>query len=123
VYPKQTPPQAKRLVIRHERFAKGGYTELEVRIDPNGDLVLDGVDAGPGVKASTGDWDYEYWTTVPAASRADVLQHLASEYKVSVPPQWADEALLELMKRRFDCIIKFRAWCDERGIPATCTFY
>jgi hypothetical protein len=83
------------LSIRFERL-KDGYSELHVRIDQQGNLVLDGADAGPMTEQFWGDWDYEYSLTVPAA--------------------WKDTVLLHLMKQ-FTDLTPFREWCGERGIP------
>jgi hypothetical protein len=88
------------LVVRFERL-QDGYNELLVRIDQQGNLVLDGADGGPMTKQLCGDWDYEYWVTVPAA--------------------WRDTVLLHLMKERFPDLTLFQKWCRERGIP--CKFW
>jgi hypothetical protein len=44
-------PVRRSLVIRREKCAKGGYSELLVKIDENGDLVLDAADAGESVRS------------------------------------------------------------------------
>jgi len=84
------------LTIRRNDY-EDGYDELKVRIDDEGGLVLDGVDAGPTIAAVVGDWDHEYTETVSQA--------------------WKDSVLLHLVKERFDKISDFRTWCEERGIP------
>jgi len=68
--------------IRHERFERG-YSELEAHVDAEGALVLDGCDAGDDVKQWSGDWDYEYTLTVPAAHRDRVLLQLVKEKVLS----------------------------------------
>jgi hypothetical protein len=68
--------------IRYERFERG-YRELATYVDAGGALVLDGCDAGDDVKGWSGDWDYEYTLTVPAAHRDRVLLQLVKEKVLS----------------------------------------
>lgn len=112
-----TPRPGWEVVIRHQRLADG-YSDLRVRINERGDLVLDGADGGQWVKEWWGDFDYEYLVTVPAAWTGKVLEHLAREFGVSVPPKWKEKTLLHLVKARFNDTSSFRAWCAERDIPA-----
>ena len=86
----------KKLVIRHERM-DDGYSELAVGIDDSGALVLEGVDAGEEVRRLFGDWDFEYWLTIPA------------EYRESL--------LLYLIKERFTSVHDMRKWLGEKDIP------
>ena len=49
-------------------------TGMTIHIDAsineeNGDFIIEGQDFGPSVKEIFGDSDYEYWLTVPVASR------------------------------------------------------
>jgi hypothetical protein len=92
-------PVYRSLVIRREKFAEGGYSELLVKIDDNGDLVLDAADAGESVRSIVGDWDYEYSETVPA--------------------QWKDTMLLHLIKERFTSTSEFGQWCKARNVSAS----
>lgn len=46
---------------------------------PGGDLVLEGQDLGAAVREMWGDSDYEYWVTVKAAHREELLQLLVKE--------------------------------------------
>jgi hypothetical protein len=85
------------LVILSDRFADS-YSELLVKIDDEGRLVLYGADAGERVREIWGDWDYEYSETVPA--------------------EWKETVLLHLIKERFAATSDFRVWCEERGIPS-----
>lgn len=90
------------LVIRYEK-QEDGYSELLVKINENGDLVLDGCDAGEEVRRSFGDWDYEYWLTVPNAFKETLLLHL--------------------VKDRFTSVNDMRSWLNERGIPSEFTSF
>jgi hypothetical protein len=65
-------------------------------ISSKSDLVVYGVDAGPSVEKSHGDWDYEYWLTVPG------------EYK--------DTILFLLLKERFTSFLEIQAWLSRNGI-------
>jgi hypothetical protein len=73
-----TRQPVKELSIRSERFPDG-YSNLHVRIDQQGNLVLDAVYAGPTVERMRGDWDYEYSVTVPATWKDTVLLHLMKD--------------------------------------------
>ena len=92
----QTQQPVRELVIRHERL-RNGYSELLVKIDDHGQLVLEGSDAGDFVSEVWGHDDYDFSETVSAA--------------------WRDTVLLHLMAERFDKTSDFRKWCQERGIP------
>jgi hypothetical protein len=89
--------------IRYQRFERG-YSDLGAYVDANGALVLDGCDAGGGVKGFSGDWDYEYTLTVPAAHRDRVLLQLVKEKVLS-----DDNASLHA----------FREWLQAHGIEST----
>jgi hypothetical protein len=70
---------------------------LEVRIEPDGRLLLEGCDTGPEVAKIWGDSDYEYWLTVPA------------DYK--------DTLLLWLIQERFQTSSALMEWLKSRDIP------
>ena len=89
--------------IRYERFERG-YSELAAYIDAKGALVLDGCDAGGSVKSFSGDWDYEYTLTVPAAHRDRVLLQLVKEKVLS------DEKA---------SVHTFKEWLQALGIAST----
>ena len=91
-----------RVVIRHEKIATG-YSELIAKIDTSGELVLDGCDAGASVEDETGDWDYEYWITVPALFK--------------------DTILLHLIKDHFNSVHEMKTWLESLGIPCNFTSY
>lgn len=98
----QTDAKPTELLIRHEKF-DDGYSELLVRIGPGGELVLDGCDAGEDVRQHFGDWDYEYWLTIPAESK--------------------DTLLLHLVKERFSSVHDMQEWLEKREIPGKFTSY
>ena len=89
--------------IRYERFERG-YRELEAYVDAKGALVLDGCDAGDDVKRWSGDWDFEYMLTVPAAHRDRVLLQLVKEKVLS------DDKV---------SVHTFKAWLQAHGIEST----
>jgi hypothetical protein len=72
------------------------YRSLSAGIGDKDNLVVYGVDAGPSVKSSHGDWDYEYWLTVPG------------KYK--------DTILLHLMKERFNSFSEIQSWLMNKNI-------
>lgn len=71
--------------------------KLVARINEQGNLVLEGVERGEWVEEKTGDWDYEYWTTVTR--------------------EWKDTVLLYLLRERFRDDSEFRRWLDDKKIP------
>lgn len=90
------------LLIRRETF-DDGYSELFVRISPDGELVLDGCDAGERARETFGDWDFEYWLTVSQ--------------------EWKDTVLLYLVKERFTSAHDMETWLEERKISGKFTSY
>lgn len=48
-------------------------TRITAELKENGDLYLSGVDYGDDIEESMGDWDYEYWLTIPAKDLAAAL--------------------------------------------------
>ena len=89
-------PPISELEIMEERTGDN-IARLAVKINERGDLVLEGYDAGPAVVKWVGDYDYEYWRTVPL------------DYK--------DSVLLWLVKERFSSDLEYSEWLDEKGIP------
>jgi|GEM_PF-1052619 len=77
--------------------AGDGRRMLTARIKENGDLALEGVDSGTEVEKTMGDWDYEYWLTVPAHFKETVL--------------------LWLIKERFENSSTFMGWLAEKNLP------
>lgn len=74
-----------------------GRRTLTAHIKENGDLALEGVDSGSEVEKTMGDWDYEYWLTVPAAFK--------------------DTVLLWLIKERFENSSALMGWLSEKNLP------
>lgn len=82
--------------LRNER-GPGFTSTLDAYIEINGDLLLDGCNAGASTKAQFDDYDYEYTRRVRA-------QHLPL-------------VLLELIKDRFDSDVSFAEWLTSKNIP------
>lgn len=76
-----------------------GRRVLTANIKDNGDFLLEGFDSGAAIEKLMGDWDYEYWVTVPA------------HYK--------DTVLLWLIKERFEGSSQLMQWLTEKDIPHT----
>jgi len=72
-------------------------SKLDAYMEANGDLVLDGCDAGAHIKQQFDDYDYEYTRRVRA-------RHV---------PQ----LLLELIKDRFASDVEFADWLTTKNIP------
>ena len=53
---------------------------IDVRIEENGDLRLSGHDIGDAPEEIFGDLDYEYWLTVPAAAKDQLLLALIKKH-------------------------------------------
>jgi hypothetical protein len=84
------------IVLKKEKSADG-YSDLVAKLAADGKLVLEGIDAGDDVEKWHGDWDYEYWLTVPK--------------------EFGGAMLLHLLKERFSSVQDLRKWLDERKIP------
>ena len=73
----------KKVIIKDEKY-EDGYSELIAKISEKGDLVFDGCDAGELAEEMLGDWDYEYWLTIPEKFKETImlnLQFLKPTYK------------------------------------------
>jgi len=46
------------------------------KISEKGDLVIDGCDSGELAKEMFGDWDYEYWLTIPEKFKETIMLNL-----------------------------------------------
>ena len=77
------------------------HVRAELRLDPGGDLVLEGFCAGPLAERVFGDEDWEYWVTVPAEQKDRLLLELLHE-------KYAGDTLAER---------HFREWLAARDIP------
>ena len=92
----------KELVIYDDKTADG-YNVLTAKIGDNGDLILEGIDAGKDVEKFFGDSDYEYWLT------------MSKDFKETL--------LLHLIKERFSSVHDLKAWLEEKEIPCTFASY
>ena len=92
----------KKVIIRDEKY-EDGYSELLARISEKGDLVVDGCDAGELAKEMYGDWDYEYWLTIPE--------------------KFKERIMLNLIKDRFSSVHEIKKWLDQLGIPSEFSSY
>lgn len=69
-----------------------------ISVDEHGNLVMDGQDVGAAPLEDFGDSDYEWWLTIPAASKDQLLLHLIQHvFSQSASPS---SALMEFMKER-----------------------
>jgi hypothetical protein len=84
-------------------FEEHGPTSrfIHVRIEDNGNLVIEGQDVGEAPTKWFGDDDYEFWVTVKAADK--------------------DRLILALIQNqfggRFSAVDDFREFLREKGIP------
>lgn len=127
-------PKIREIVLR-ERRTKKDVSILVAQIDKDGDLVLEGYDAGEAPKEFWGDSDYEYYRVVKKDHKDTILRWLIkeqfdtqSEYgrwlrKKGIPRKvmeddYKDTILLWLIKERFDTDTDFKFWLDRKGIPS-----
>ncbi len=89
-------------LLMYDIQTEDGYNTLSVTAQ-GGDVYFVGVDAGQDIKARYGDWDYEYWMTVP------------KEYK--------DTMLLYLLKEHFSHFDEMKSWIESKNIPTKYTYY
>jgi len=76
------------------------YRAVGLRLDSNGEIVMDAHDMGPTVKQIWDHDDYEFSVTVPATSVARL----------------AFELLKEKFAGNLGAVDAFRTFCKERGI-------
>lgn len=53
--------------------------DLELSVEADGKVRIDGVYAGPNAEAFWGDWDHEFWLIVPASHATDFLALIARD--------------------------------------------
>lgn len=58
---------------------------IDVCIDEKGDLLFSGQDIGDASEEFFGDSDYEYWLTVPASQKDQLLLSLIEEHYAGDP--------------------------------------
>ena len=92
----------KKIIIKYIKY-KDGYSDLFAEISEKGDLVVDGCDAGELVEEMFGDWDYEYWLTIPE--------------------KFKDTIMLHLIKDRFSSVHEIEKWLDQLEIPSEFSSY
>ena len=95
------------VVLREERIA-GDYRYLGAEINKDGDLVIEGQDLGPTVKALLGDIEYEWCWTIKAQDIHLIKQALKE-----------DGDILVMLKRRFsgENSSKLSDFLQNQGIP------
>jgi hypothetical protein len=74
------------------------HSTITLKIESNGDLVIEGQDIGEYVEQLRGHDEYEY--------------------KLIVDGQYKDSILLHLIKDRFESDAEFRTWLEGKGIPS-----
>lgn len=87
----------KRIKIYDNRWGENEHNVLEVIIDDEGNLNLEGYDIGDFVKEYWGDDDYEYFILVKKENLSTIL--------------------LWLIKERFKNSSDFMNWLKEKQIP------
>jgi hypothetical protein len=86
----------KKEIVLSETRTDVSYEQTLVRIETNGDLVIEYYDRSPVALKSFGDSDYEHWTTVRAEQK--------------------DTFLLELIKDKFGDRTSIQDWLTQKGI-------
>ena len=91
--------QPKKDLVIYDDKTFDSYHGLTAKIGDNGDLILEGIDAGKDVEELFGDSDFEYWLTIPKDFKETILLHL--------------------IKERFTSAHDMKAWLEQKEIPAT----
>ena len=86
----------KKISLKDKRWGDTEHYTLDAYINDQGDLVLEGYEAGDSVKEWHDDFDYEYWHTVNV--------------------EFVHDVLLNLIKDRFDNASDYLKWLEEKGI-------
>jgi len=74
--------EATRFALYHDRCESpdgADTTQLDLMFQPDGSLKIDGVYAGPKAEKVWGDWDHEFWMTVPASHAQAFLALIARD--------------------------------------------
>jgi len=125
-------------VTLRERRTEKDISILEAYINDDGDLVLEGYDAGEAPKQFWGDDDYEYVRVIKGKHKDKILSGLIeeqfdakSDFKAwldskdiphgnsrLIKDKYRDTIMLLLLKEQFDTDSKFKTWLDGKGIPS-----
>ena len=104
---------------------------ISAAINEVGDLVFSGQDLGAAPSAIFGDSDYEYWLTVPASHKHELLGILSAAAEAAIPASHGtdqtDHLLLQVIKKRYQgdlCLVsRVQTQLDEQGIPYSFATY
>lgn len=100
---------------------------LRVRLEKNGDLVLEGQDLSPGLEEMFGRDEYEYWYTVKAAAVPKLLETLGGANGLLGRP--TERSIAAVLRERFgephgiSASTEFKAWCKAHDVPYTFASY
>ena len=89
-----------RQVIEIARQEGRQFRRVDLMLNDDGAVVMEGQDMGPAVEAVWGDTDYEYWVRVAPSSLSKL----------------AIELLREKFAGRLDAVTAFRDWCKAHGV-------
>ena len=109
-------------MIIYQSKGEGIRILVTARINPNGDLVVDGVDHGPIVKRLQGDSDYEYALTIKAKDKSRLITYL-QQHGTQIKN---DEDLLLWLQQNYGHNRGFSAlmnFCKEINIPFDSFFW
>jgi hypothetical protein len=87
-------------VIEIARQEGRQFRRVDLMLNDDGTVALEGQDMGPAVETVWGDTDYEYWVHVAPAAL----------------PKLAFELLREKFAGRLDAVTAFRDWCRAHGV-------
>lgn len=95
------------VVLRDERTASD-WRSISARLEPEGDLIIEGHDLGRGVGSLFGYSEYEWSLTIAAVDTSKLLAALN-----------AGQSLLKALQQRFsgDQADGLQAFLKDRGIP------
>jgi hypothetical protein len=89
-----------RQVIEIARQEGRQFRRVDLILNDDGAVALEGQDMGPAVETVWGDTDYEYWVRVAPPSL----------------PKLTIELLREKFAGRLDAVSAFRDWCQAHGV-------
>jgi hypothetical protein len=100
----------KKTELRNERD-KNGLRFLGAEIQPNGDLVFNGQDIGPGVEKVLGSSEYEWYWTVKAEHISSLQQALGGGHIITLlETHFSGEKAAGLMPFMEAHHIPFESW-------------
>jgi hypothetical protein len=104
-------------VVLVEEKINEEYRRIDAKANPDGSLLIDGVDMGPVCEKYWGDFDYEYSLTIPGPDVPNLVTAMAKYGRTDASDPL--EASMLLLQAGFADDLTFSGvakLCDQNGI-------